>query len=163
MCPSNFLMLLAVVGAFCLLIYSYHRQIQNAHSNRSMIEPLLQASVTKPRFFGIHFDLEGSYQGRRVGYFYRMSSERSNSDYNIWIEPKVALPKQGWFLVDYPRPTPHTRLVKGKIFYHKRSFSQGGLFNPGNLLLLTPEETREILEELTQAAGLVEAGQPGRS
>jgi hypothetical protein len=128
-----------------------------------MIEPLLQTLITRRKFFGIHFDLEGFYQGRKVGYSYRMSSERSNSDYNIWIEPKANFPKQGWFLIDYPRPTSNTRLMKGRIFYHRRDFFRGGFFNPGNLILLTPEEIREILEELTRAAGLVEAGKSSRS
>ena len=159
MCPNNFLMLIGVGFALLLLAYSYNRQIQNAHSNGATVEAFLQTAVLRSKFFGINFDLEGYYRDRRVVYRYRMSSERSHSSDDIYIEPKITLPKQCWFLVDYPRPTPHTRLMKGRIFYDNRTFFRGGFFNLGNLVLLTSEEVRDILEELTQAASLVESGQ----
>jgi len=159
MCPNNFLMLLAVFAALLLLVYSYGRQVRTAHANLETVKGLLETPEVEYKFFGINFDLRGRYQGRRVVYVYRMSDERSSADYDISMEPRVALPEQKWFLVDYPRPTQNTRLIREKIRYSKRSFFRGGLFNLGNLLLFSPEEVREVLQELSEAARRVETGE----
>ncbi|OQA51044.1 MAG: hypothetical protein BWY44_01308 [Candidatus Omnitrophica bacterium ADurb.Bin292] len=152
------MMLLAFFAVLVLLVHSYGGQIRTVHANLETVKSFLKVPEVEYKFFGIHFDLRGRYRGRKIVYTYRMSERRATAYYNISVEPKILLPEQKGFILDYPRPTQNTQLVRGKIRYSRRSLFGEGFFDT-KLCLFSPGEVSEVLEELSEAARRVESGE----
>jgi hypothetical protein len=156
MCPRTFNLQILILLAVGVMIYAYRRQIERAGINAETVKSFLKAPEMRYGVLGINFTLEGWYKDRKVVYFYRLDSECNGSDYNLYMEPKHAVPTNRFFILKYPRPTQNTCLRGNKVFYSKWSPLRGGFLNLGGMALFSEEEIRAVLEELAQAAEQVE-------
>jgi hypothetical protein len=159
MCPSNLLHLLAIPVVFIAVIHSYKRQRDNAGANARILSGLLQSPAEINGFFNVNFILEGVYKNRKVGYAYVLSSHARSPYCSIFIEPRLAAQnrKTPVFQWSYPRPTRNTVLRNGKIHYSQEDIIEGFVW--GGLALIDQIKAREVLEELSQAAEIVEKKQ----
>ncbi|MDD5653868.1 MAG: hypothetical protein PHT31_06910, partial [Candidatus Omnitrophica bacterium] len=142
-----------------LAIYGYRRMVQFARTNIEALSKLLEAPNQNSGF--LKLSLEGFYKGRKIILTYFLISD-SNNFINPSIEPRAVYIKQKLFSLDYPSITEHTQLRKNRIFYNCRkpySILEKSNFSWGDIRLFTEEEFRQILEELTQAAEIVERKQ----
>jgi len=102
--------------------------------------------------------LEGYYRGRKVVLSYFTMGSRSNNFIAPCIEPLVE-PKQKFFRLTNPRITENTVLVGKKIYYNCRR-GLADLWSAdrwGNIKVFSKDEIPAVLEELVQAAEIVES------
>ncbi|HRZ14917.1 MAG TPA: hypothetical protein P5110_05330 [Candidatus Omnitrophota bacterium] len=159
MCPSNLLHLLAIPAVFIAVIHSYKRQRDNAGANARILSGLLQAPAEINGFWNINFTLEGLYRNRKVGYAYVLSSHARSPYCSLFIEPRFSAQNQKTpvFQWSYPRPTRNTVLRGGKIHYSREDIVEGFVW--GGLAVMDKFEAQKVLEELSQAAEIVEKKQ----
>jgi len=157
MCPTAFFYQLIIVGIVLLAIYGYRRMLQSTKQNITTLSGLLEVPTVNSRF--LNLSLEGFYKERKVVLFYLFLSHNNNF-VNPSMEPRIVLKKEPFFCIDYPKITEHTHLKKGKVVYNcRRPFGiiEASNFSWGNIRVFSEEEFRDILEELTQAAQMVES------
>jgi len=159
MCPVNQIYIFLILFVMWLAIYGYRRMSQFARTNIEVLSKLLQTPNQISSF--LKLSLEGFYKGRKIILTYFLTSD-SNNFLNPSIEPRAIHRKQKLFSLDYPSITTHTQLRKNRIFYNCRKpygILEKWNFSWGDIRLFTEEEFRAILDELTQAAEIVEKGQ----
>jgi hypothetical protein len=101
--------------------------------------------------------LEGYYKGRKITMSYSMTQNNNNNFLGPSIEPKYILKKQKLFCLSYPKPTRNTVLMNNKIYFNNsRNSVRNFDWFWKNISLFSREEFVSILEELTQAAEIVE-------
>lgn len=156
-CPNLFLPQLLIIAAILFSIYGYRRMHERARSNIDSLSRLLQAPSPNSGFF--RPSIEGYYKGRKVVLAYSLSSKSYNF-LNPFMEPRIPLKKQKLFLIDYPKITEHTQLRGGRIYYNCRlpiGKIEASNWSWGGIRIFSEGEFRDILEELTQAAQIVES------
>jgi hypothetical protein len=156
MCPGTFFLQLAILGIILVSIYGYRRMGEMVGLNFDTLSRILEAPVVNSRF--LQPSLEGYYKGRKVILSYLFLAPYNNF-VNPHIEPRAILRKQNFFCLDYPSITEHTTLKGKRIGYNcRRPFGtiEKSNFSWGNIRVYSEEEFRAILEELTQAAEIVE-------
>jgi hypothetical protein len=160
MCPNLFFLQLAILAVLLVIIHGYRRMGQMARENFDTLSRILEAPVEHSRFF--QPSLEGYYKGRKVILSYVFIE--GNNFLNPHIEPKAILRQQRPFCLTYPKITEHTYLKGKRISYNSRRFSLtiGPGYAWGDIRVFSEEEFRNILEELTQAAHIVESPAPSR-
>lgn len=77
------------------------------------IAKLFNTEVNYISFY--HWEVVGEYKGRIVSIEY--GKTRSLDSDGFYIEPKSNIPAQKLFVINYPRPTKHTKLLYGRIYY----------------------------------------------
>jgi hypothetical protein len=147
--------------SFIFIVVAIER---NVRKDFDFIVQVLDTPVKKNSFLSDKA-VEGFYKGRKilVSYCFGLGggspSLLGGKSRTIWISIMPLMPLQGHKLVWalYPRPTCNTYFMNDNIFYNNvpAGFEYKGLSVSG-----TDAEIRNIFDELTKAAEVVEAKAP---
>ncbi len=156
MCPNTFFLNCLIVLAVSAAIYGRFRMYENAMSNLEFLARFLEQSAVTQRYL-IYLSTTGHYKGRKVGLGYSILEKKNGASCSaVFVEPHGNLKKQPFFLLRYPKPTLKTELKGKRVYYvSPNSFKNVPAWSDAPTLLQS--EVIDILEELTQAAEIVES------
>jgi hypothetical protein len=155
MCPSNARSLLLLVSVIVFAFFWLKRQRRRAAESFESFSGLLELPHISESFPGISMELSGFYRGRKFVWPYNVFDEEDQIQ--ISIEPKCAMHLKVITLTD-PKPTAETYARGRRIVYWAPALRKSGSllrFDP--VPLVSAEDARHVLEELSKAAEIVEA------
>jgi hypothetical protein len=148
--------IITIIILFLIVIFSTGLLVRNyndkAGENAGIFIDLIEGGRPIKSSIGVGFEVEGLYKGRKVR-LNRSHSDNINRYFYVEMEVRFNPGGQKLFMINYPRPTKNT-ILKGNSLIYKDKFI---LF--GGPTTYTKEEYSRILEELSEAAQKVEAGQ----
>ena len=149
MCPTTGLLQLVLTGLFLFLVFQVIKTYNTAKTNFGTLSGLLSTPETRWRFLSIR--LEGTYKGRKAVLNYWLVGVEGGYQIDFYIEPIGDLKKQKFIFLSYPKPTENTVLRGKKLLYSDPYFRN----RPHEIYPV--QKFTDILETLTQAAGIVES------
>lgn len=157
---NNFYLFLIIVGIL-FGVYWFRRQYKNARENFNTLATLIDSPQIEHSFLIIY--INGNYQGRKVGWSYSaLFGYNSHADIRLYIEPNCKIKKNRVNrLFDNCWITENTKLRNNRIYFIRSPLKDmiTGILQD-MMPLFTREEISGFLEEINNAAGIVEARDP---
>lgn len=158
MCPTAFILQLAIVIMIGWCFYVFSHGYKNARENFNRLASLIESPKMYARLFGLFLAIEGYYKGRKVGWSYFCLRDDLNTDsrrnIRFYIKPNCNPKKPPLISIAYPSPTKETYLKGNKIYFMLPYLP---LISKTRMLLFNEQELVEILNKLSEAAAIVEA------
>lgn len=158
MCPTAFILQLAIVLMIGWCFYVFSHGYKNAKENFNILASLIDSPRVYSRFFGLFLAVEGYYKGRKVGWSYFCLRDDLDTDsrrsIRLFIEPKCRPKRTPLISLTYPTPTKETYLKEHKIYFILPYLP---FIAKTRMLLFNEQELIEILNKLTEAVAIVEA------